>query len=268
VLLFFRIAESSGVSIRNQKQPGEDIMKSFIAIALATVGVFAFATRADDAADTRGCRSGGAGGPSIELAFLDTKPFKQLVQHDTFFRGRDINLESRAMPVFGLSGFRQNRYGIRFGGGVWLGYKIFESAAYTTIDSAGTAHDSVAQLLVMPAYAGFLLEKVIYFGQVGFHGGVMLGGGAYVVHRSTADASDPTDVCGSDSAAGVNGWGAAGFGIMDLDAGATIRLAPWFSVALDGVLGMTYSGDGLMAGYGDFVSVNPGIRLRLLVGKL
>jgi hypothetical protein len=248
----------------------EDIMKKFLAIAAATIGICAFGIRADDTADFPCSRSGGAGGPSVQFTFLDTKPFAHLVNHYAYLKGHDFDFGSRATPMFGLTGFHENRCGYRFGGGIWAGYKLFESAKYSGTDSAGAAHDSIAQLRVIPVYAGFLFEKVVYCGQVGFQAGMLLGGGAYVVHASKTDMADPAPLCGdgSDSAESVNHWGAAGFGIMDLYAGATVRLAPCFGIALDGMLGLTYSSEGFGVGYGDFASVNPGVRLRLLVGKL
>jgi hypothetical protein len=65
----------------------------------------------------------------------------------------------------------------------------------------------------------------------------------------------------------MNDWGAAGFGTVELNAGVLARLGPLFQIGLDGVLNVVYSPDGFGVGYGDFYSVSPGVRLRLLFGR-
>lgn len=215
-------------------------------------------------------RHNGVGGVSIQAVWLNTDPLRALARTDRYLRGKQFDFDNRLTPLAGLTSYHESAAGVRTGGGMWVGYKLFQSRPFTTVDSTGRSRDSLAALRIIPAYGGFSVEKALRLGWSEIHGGALIGGGAYLAHRSTVDVDDPSLFRDADTAAGGGGgtWGGAGFGTVELSAGAGVDVAPLLRISLDGVLSLVYSPEGFGVGYGDFYSISPSIRLRLLFGRV
>jgi len=53
----------------------------------------------------------------------------------------------------------------------------------------------------------------------------------------------------------------------DVHGGLAFRLAPRLHIGLDGVVRFAYAYRGYGVGFGDFVTVSPGVRMRLTFGS-
>jgi hypothetical protein len=217
-----------------------------------------------------GRRGNAAGGVSVQTLWLNAKPIQDLTMRDRYLKGKSFDLTKRLTPMIGLTSYRESNAGLRTGLGAWVGYKLYQSETYRVTDNLGV-HDSMTALRVIPVYGGFQLEKGFRFWHMDAHAGALLGGGAYVVHKTSIDVGNPsvfTDPDRDTASSSVAGdWAMAGFGTVELNAGMLFSVAPVLQIGLDGVLNVVYSPEGFGVGYGDFYSVNPGVRLRLLFGR-
>ncbi len=217
---------------------------------------------------------GGAGMLTAQVSWLNTEPLEKLNRLEKDLR-KDFDFHHNAMPVFGAVGYYDIGNGLRTGGGLWAGYKSFQSESYTGLAPDSLERDSVVTLRVIPAYLGFNLEKTIPFPGFKMYLGGMLGGGVYTVHRQFYDVEgDDFFVSVEDDTLSeeefdedYGSFAFAPFVAWDVHGGATMTLAPVFHISLDGVLLFTYAPEGFGFGFGDFLTVNPGIRLRFIFGK-
>jgi gas vesicle protein len=223
---------------------------------------------------------GGSGIISVQFQWIDTDPIRALARAENSLKGKEFDFDNhRPAPVIGFMGFHNQGNGLRIGSGIWCGYKRFQSEFYAaqkidTVAEDTLSVDSVAILRLIPAQAGFMLEKAFTFNNWSIFAGAMIGGGADVLISQFKEAdgnifvTNQTDYNDSlDEANYQIGATVATYLTWDVHAGATVTLAPALQLGVDGVVLFKYSPEGFGRISGDYLSVNPGLRLRLTFGK-
>jgi gas vesicle protein len=242
--------------------------------------------RGEETQETR-CHRGGNGIISTQFLWLDTDPIHELCAREKTLKGKDFNFdENRVAPMIGIIGLRNQGNGIRIGQGIWCGYKRFQSELYAatkidTVTNDTQTVDSVILLRAIPAQLGFIVEKSFGFGNWELFAGAMLGGGAEVLISQFKEADGTIFISDDDNndhdfdsdtldhhTSHSIGATVATFLAWDVHAGASVSLAPGFHLGLDGVVNFNYSPEGFGRLSGDFLAVNPGLRLRLTFGKM
>jgi hypothetical protein len=216
---------------------------------------------------------GGAGGPAIQLMWMDMTPIEKLVQKEASLAGRVFNFENSPMVLWGGLGYGGGMENVRFGGGGWGGVQQFYSDHFAGNDSvAGQPVDSLVELTVIPAFGGLMIEKGFKYDHLNLLVGGMLGGGALVVAKSTLAAEDQSafsttmnDSIGSSLRGQL---AVAPCMVATLQAGATYSLLSWLHVGADGGAAFWYSKRGFGYGFGSISTVNPFVRLRIMFGNL
>jgi hypothetical protein len=220
---------------------------------------------------------GGGGAFSVTFLRFDTGPFEKLNKKESDLMGKIFDFDKRTMVMIGGLGYYDVGGGTRVGVGGSVGYKMYVSDVYTTIDTvAGTnvvAADSAALLRIWPAYLGFNFEKAFFLNKVTIFMGGLFGGGVYIVYKDFEDRSNPSafiDISSDSSSSSdeeFGGLGAATFMACDLHAGVGFKLAPVFELGIEPYVLLNYAPEGFGSGFGDFFAANPGVRLRFTFGK-
>jgi hypothetical protein len=211
----------------------------------------------------------------------------QLLWLDTDLLTRVVDFEQNLQPLtfdfsnnyaFSLGGMGlSDRHGFRFGGGLWFGYKSFDSDEHirTLTDSTGDTlqqYQAVTTLRVFPVYGGLLTEKSFDISRISLFAGGFLGGGAYFIWEQIRKV----DQIFSDSEADSVDWteqnnavAIAPMVVMDIHGGISVEITPIFHLGVEAVLLMSYAPEGFVtgSGFGDFFTVSPGIRLRVTTGR-
>jgi hypothetical protein len=263
----------------------------------ALVALSALPLRADTAFDLAGGRRGtadmcgwkqkyesesrprinGSGLFTVQLTFLDRDLLHDIVRYEKDLLGRTFDFGDNHVTMFGMLGYVDVGSGVRLGGGGWGGYRRFDSDQFTRIltDSLGdTTHeyDAVATLRVIPAYGGFVFEKAFDFGRFNVFGGALLGSGLLIIHKQFRQVEDifvssPNDSL--DWTAQNNGVAVAPLMVGDIHGGLDFALSRYFQLGADASVMVKYANNGFVSGtgFGDFYTVEPGIRLRFIFGK-
>ena len=207
---------------------------------------------------------------------LDIDPLVSLKNDDGTLKKRLFDFKKDNILMLGLMGLYNEGKGLRIGITINGGYKTYESDIYKgiakidTVKKDTTWKDSIVVLRVIPALVGFNAEKVFYFGKFSVSGGFLVGGGATVVIKNNEPANaNAMFVNGDESSEHNHTWGVAyapSF-VWDVHAGLAFALAPAFHVGIDGLALFTYAANGFGPGSDSFVTVNPGLRIRLIAGK-
>lgn len=216
---------------------------------------------------------GGGGALGIQTIWLDLGPFQELVSKESHLKDKSFELDGeRATLMLGLLGHHESPTGFRGGMAFWVGYKRLMSDVFPPDQDTAT-HDSVSILRIIPAYGGFNFDKVFKFYHTSFTVGGMIGGGAYVVHsrsydKTLAEAFVPIDDSDSTDDIERGAWAVAPFVAWEARAGVTASLAPFLHLGLEGLVLMTYAPEGFGIATGDFFTASPGIRLKIIFGKV
>jgi hypothetical protein len=226
--------------------------------------------------------SGGAGGISPSLQWLDLSPVKDVVKNETDLGLYFFDFKDNGFMLIGGMGYGGTRCGASIGGGGWFGYKKFVSASRTVPlqDSLGNIIfsnsdtvkvDSAAQLYTMIAYGGFMAEKNFSVGNATFEIGGLFGGGALILGKefvSKENNSAFTDVNEYDSAKVASSWTAAPLLCFDIHSGVSYRICSFMVIGADANLLFFHSNSGFNFNTDSFLTMNPGIRFRILFGNL
>lgn len=215
-----------------------------------------------------------AGSFGIQMLRLDTDPLVDLAKKERILQGKNFDFEKRLTPMFGFMGHHETRSGFRGGMSAWVGYHKFQSDIFPK-DSDTATHDSIMLLRIFPAYAGFNFDKVFHYYSTSISFGGMLGGGAYILQSKKYDytmsdvfyepPSDSIDTLDSDDEMG--NWAWAPFTSWEVHAGISTALASSFHVGVEFFTLFNYSPEGFGVLTGDFFTVNPGIRFKLIFGR-
>jgi hypothetical protein len=225
---------------------------------------------------------GGAGGIAPSLQWLDLSPVEDVVKKETDLRQYPFDFKDNGFMLIGGMGYGGTRCGASIGGGGWFGYKKFLSISRTVPlqDSLGNIIfskgdtvkvDSAAQLHTMIAYGGFLAEKNFSISNFTLSIGGLFGGGALILGKefvSTENSSAFTTTKEFDSSDIAGSWTAAPLFCFDIHSGISWRISPFMLIGADANLLIFTSNSGFNYNTDSFMTVNPGIRLRVLFGNL
>jgi hypothetical protein len=224
----------------------------------------------------------GAGGLSVELFSLDTRPIEKIARSEKDLVDKRFDFSSRQFLTVGVMGYGGPRHGLRTGIGLWGGYRQFYSDEYPGVthdpaviraNGGDTIVDSVARLQTVLAYAGFIADMPFTsFEHLNVYAGAMLGGGVMVVIKDFLPvekvmAFSNTSVDTSDTSDWAVRVAVAPMWACDVHAGLTYAVTPWLHLAIEGKVLFLYSSSGFGYGYGSFRSYNPGGRIRLVFGN-
>jgi hypothetical protein len=257
-------AEDSAEAAEKARQAPQEAAREALEVAEEARG------EAQEACEGSG-HCGGAGVLTTQLIWFDKNPLRTLAHKDRDLRLRDFDFPREPTVMLGIMGHHESRSGFRGGMSLWAGYNSFESAEYP-VDRDTATHDSITTLRFVPVYGGFNFDKVFHFGRMSLSMGGMLGGGAYLLFMREYDLDESAAFVTVDSDTANEKSVRVGFAwapLMTAEArvGTMVDLAPVFHIGLDGVLLMNYSPEGFDVATGNFFSVNPGVRLRLVFGK-
>lgn len=222
---------------------------------------------------------GGSGVFEIGLTRLDLDPIKKIVKGDLDKGGFDF--DENTFATVGLIGYTgQKRNGMRIGLGAWAGYNSLYSDEWTVRanDSlirlgSDTLVDSIIQLHLIFAHAGLVVERSFkVLENLNLYAGGMIGGGAMVAiedrklangafNKVNNNSNWESDTCDYENRVA---W--APLWAFDIHGGFTYSLTKWFHLGLDGSTLFYYSSGGFQSKYGNFWTVNPGIKIRFVFG--
>lgn len=225
---------------------------------------------------------GGAGGVSPSLQWLDLTPVEDIAKTEADLGLYTFDFSDNGFMLVGGMGYGGSRCGAKIGGGGWFGYKKFVSASRNVPlqDTLGSTIfrngdtvkvDSAAQLFTMLAYGGFMTEKNFALGDFTFSLGGLFGGGALILGKdfisrennsafTNVEEFDTTDIAGS--------WTAAPLVCFDIHSGISYKISSFMVIGADANLLFFHSGEGFNFNTDSFLTMNPGIRFRILFGNL
>lgn len=210
---------------------------------------------------------------AFEYSQLDTDPLKDLLKNDKSLQAArgQMDFSNNGMMMFGLMGYYNLESNIRVGNSIHAGYRPFTSNVLFDTLSTGRIDSNIISLNAIPVYVGFICEKALVFNPVNFFAGIMLGGNMSIVVKEEKSAEQASLFVDADEEDSDNaGEYSAAFApalAWDVHGGMAVRLAPKLHLGVDGVLRFAYAYGGYGAGFGDFISINPGVRLRLTFGS-
>jgi hypothetical protein len=211
---------------------------------------------------------GFGGGVIIQPMILGVKmkPIKKFALQNSSLRQYSFSdLQSKYNPVLvmGAFGYGGVGNGLRIGFGGWGGDAYYEG------DRVDGNMDSVMILNLQTSFGGMFLEKALIHKNLNFVFGGVIGGGKYSLKRSVQsdnafnsfDAWDNTDDDSNEAKATFAG--------LEMHSGLTVTVLPWmhFGLDLNTLFSFSVSGFRGLGGTG-FTTVNPGVRLRIVLGNL
>jgi hypothetical protein len=212
---------------------------------------------------------------SPQIIWLDNGPLKDLIAKERDLRDLSFNVHERN-PIFmlGFGGIHDRGNGLRMGFTFYGGYKSYQSKTFTG-GVATTPRDSVAVLRFIPAYGGFTFDKAYRFDEITLSFGAMMGGGVFILNREFYDVEGSgafTDVSNDDENDDhkpdkKGDWAFAGTAVFDIHTGVSFKLAPLLSLGIEASALCFYSPEGYGYATGEFFTINPGLRIRLNVGR-
>jgi hypothetical protein len=204
---------------------------------------------------------GYGGGVILEPLILGfkMKPINNLIRHDATLKKFSFpNLDDGYKPILAMGAipFGGLGNGIRIGVGGWGG-KL-------SLSSEPNANDSIINLSIHLSYGGFMVEKALVRNNVNIIVGGMLGYGTIELKQSMSGASVWETITGSNTLKTE-----APYLGLEMHSGLTVSIMPWLHLGgdLNGMLMLSVNGfNG--PGAGSFMSVSPGLRIRIVLGNL
>lgn len=194
---------------------------------------------------------------------LRTKPVHKLVKHDLQLKQfvfQDLtDHKYQPLLVNGVYLYGGVGNGVRVGFGGWRGECFFGSNVTPT--------DSIMTLSVQTSFGGLMLEKAFIHKKLNIITGGVIGGGSIKVTKSYQDA----DVFGGaywNEDLNNGAEAKARLVGLELHAGMTISLLPWWHLGMDLNSNFLLSVNGFGGTVNTFGTVNPGLRLRVVLGNL
>ena len=198
------------------------------------------------------------------------QPIEDFIENHPGFRGKHFRDISRygfePYVMSGGSGVIGLGEGFRLGGGGMSGERRFFSAPF---------HDSILVLNTRVSYGGFLVEKATVKDRWNFTYGGTIGGGTIKVVISEKNSSDlfsvdddySTGFYDDDDIFKNNGYQATFF-MLKPHWGFSYTFFTFFHVGGAVSLPIFMSMEDILPYTDDFVTVNPGIQLKLIFGNL
>jgi hypothetical protein len=194
---------------------------------------------------------------------LRTKPVHKLVKQDLQLRKfifQDfIDHSYKSLLVNGVWLYGGVGNGVRIGFGGWGGECFFGSNV--------TPSDSLMTLSVQTGFGGLMLEKAFIHKNLNFITGGVIGAGSIRVTKSYQDADIFSGAYWNEDLQNEAEAKARLIG-LELHTGITISLLPWWHLGLDLNSHFLLSVNGFGGTVNTFGIVNPGLRLRVVLGNL
>lgn len=194
---------------------------------------------------------------------LKTEPVYELVKHDPQLRQfvfQDlINHSYQPLLVNGVWLYGGVGNGVRVGFGGWGGECFFGSNP--------TPSDSLMTLRVHTGFGGLMVEKVFVHKKLNIITGGMIGAGSVKVTKSYQDADVFSGAAWNEDLNKGAEAKARQVG-LELHAGMTISLLSWWHLGMDLNGHFLLSVNGFGGSVNSFATVNPGLRLRVVLGNL
>jgi hypothetical protein len=197
---------------------------------------------------------------------LRMKPIDKFVVQNRSLRSfvfPDIDSKYNPILVMGAFAYGGVGNGMRIGFGGWGGDAYFEG------ERADGRNDSIMMLNLHISYGGMMVEKALIHKNLNILFGGVIGGGKYSLYRSmqSGNAFNGFDFWKEfDSDADE---AKAAFAGIELHSGVTITILPWMHLGMDlnSLFAFSVSGFRGLGGSG-FSTVNPGARIRIVLGNL
>jgi hypothetical protein len=213
---------------------------------------------------------GGALGVAPGVFAVSMKPVDELVGKYGSLRdvGFDIDDGYDMFVMIGGLGYAGLGNGLRIGGGGRGGSKEFTRIKRDTAGTTDITH--TADIAI--GYGGFLIEKARVAGNFNLLLGAMFGGGS-MSFKLRSTVGDPFSTAGTTDSLLPEGTADASFLLIEAHGGITYSLLSWLHIGADISAPLFISASGFRAanqgGITDgFVTVNPGLRLRIMLGNI
>lgn len=221
---------------------------------------------------------------SLEYSRLAKEPLEDLVGT---MNDIDFTLSNRQFITFGFMGYYTNQSNVRLGNGLFAGYKTFQSEPFTTnrYDSSSEetiSVDSFVTLRVIPASFAFIGEKAFRYESLNFFAGIMLGGNLTIIVADKSELSNDLFEDTERQSVDKEEWDhehdkkypvlLSPAVTWDIHGGIAFAMSENMHVGIDGTLRFTYAYEGFNGvntpiHSDEFLSVTPGVRLRLTFGN-
>jgi hypothetical protein len=211
---------------------------------------------------------GFGGGVMIQpmILGLQMKPIHEFVLQNRSLRSfvfPDINSHYNPHLVMGAFAYGGVGNGMRIGFGGWSGNAKYEG------ERADGRNDSIMTLNFQIAYGGMFVEKALLYKNLNIVIGGVIGGGKYSLFRSIKPANAFNDVDFWKDFDSYGNEAKAGFAGLEIHSGCTVTIFPWMHLGMDlnSLFAFSVSGFNGLGGSG-FSTVNPGARIRIVLGNL
>jgi hypothetical protein len=175
----------------------------------------------------------------------------------------DMHSRYTPMPVFGAFAYGGVGNGMRIGFGGWGGNLYFEG------ERKDGNNDSVMSLNLHTSFGGMFIEKAIVHENLNILIGGVIGGGKYSMFRSMKPGNAFNDAGFWTEFEKDADEAKAPFAGLEIHSGLTVSILPWMHLGMDlnTMFSLSVSGFRGIGGSG-FTTVNPGARLRIVLGNL
>lgn len=204
---------------------------------------------------------GACGGYTPAVIAVNSLPLKVLISTMGITSGKTFALNTvnyEMLYASGGMGYFGVGNGVRIGGGGLSGERFFASNEFPP--------DGALSLRLNVQYGGFLMEKSAVHRNANFIAGGYIGGGTMTVCARGNQATGFTPAL-QDDAREYNSV-TAKFFLAEIHGGITYTVLPWFHVGAEASLPVFYSAEGFQGYPGMFLTVNPALRARLVIGNL
>jgi hypothetical protein len=207
---------------------------------------------------------GCGGGPMAGLYAVNIKPFIDLAQRVSPLRGKNFSfgdLNYKSFFMSGGMGFVGLGNGLRLGGGGMSGVRHFPSSRY--------AQDSTVNYKTSITWGGFLIEKFVKTDKYSSIIGGYIGSGSLdaewveINENYSAFTSYKNDF-NDDNNNKIKAY----FGFFELHAGIVYDVVRFIHLCGDLSLPVIISSDGFAPLTKEFISVSPGVRVRVIFGNM
>lgn len=211
---------------------------------------------------------GGAIGPALGVYAIAMGPVDNLIRfmgNNSDFSQSHISTD-KPFALFqcsGITGYGAIGNGLRIGGCFMGG-----SRRYTNFIG-----DTTYNLEINPSFGGFLLEKAVVLENTNIYWGGLIGGASIKVRPSkTTNALTSISVDSENFRINFNELTATSL-LLELHGGFTYTMINWFHIGADLSAPLFFSNSGFTTSGGHsitngFISVNPGIRIRIMIGNI
>jgi hypothetical protein len=207
---------------------------------------------------------GGGGGPMAGIFAVNIQPFEDLANNVKPLRGYHFPFGSLNYKTFfmnGGMGFIGVGNGLRLGGGGMDGVRHFTGKS--------AANSSTINYKTEISWGGFLIEKLVERQNFALTIGGYIGSGSLKadwveVNENYSAFSDFNDNSDYGDSAKIK----AIFGYFEMHAGIVYHVMRFMHIGGDLSLPVIVSSDGFAPFTKEFISICPGVRLRLIFGNL